>query len=311
MKKTINKNEIINLDQGIIQALNFFKKNKLPSFNINKFDFPMVIGSGNAFNAGQILFSEKPAIFSDETNFKKDIIKYKKLIKNKIIKEAIIISASGEKDSVWELEIAKKNNLKTILLTCSPDSSATKIADEVVVYPKISEPYTYNISTYLGMILSTTKEKPESILNFLNKFKIKTGFKNFKSYSFVLPDKFSSVAPMLDIKKSELFGSKLSIRAFSFGQARHAKFVIRDKGELVITIGGDKNLYFGDVNNRWQIDLPSGVDFGLIFCLTYYLIGQIQKNKPAYFKKNIKKYCSDYGPKAYGSDKPFSVIVSK
>jgi hypothetical protein len=306
-----NKNNIISLDEGVIQALNFLKDIKLPVLNTKKFKFPIVIGSGNAFNAGQILFSNQPAFFSDETNFKKDILEYKKLIKDKTISEAIVISASGEKDSIWELQLAKKNNLKTILLTCSPNSSATKIADEVIVYPKINEPYTYNISTYLSMILSIGEKSPESILKFLQKLKMRKNFKNFKSYSFILPDKFSAVAPMLDIKKSELFGPKLSIRAFSFGQARHAKFVIRDKDELVITLGSEKNLYFGKTESRWQIALPSGVDFAFIFCLTYYLIGQIQKSKPPYFKKNIKNYCLDYGPKAYGSKKPFTVIVSK
>ncbi len=309
MKNIINN--IINLDQGVIQALNFLKDLKLPVLNTKKFKFPIVVGSGNAYNAGQILFSNQPALFSDETNFKNDIIEYKKLINNKTISEAIIISASGEKDSVWELKLAKKNNLKTVLLTCSPNSNAAKIADEVIVYPKINEPYTYNISTYLSMILSMGKEKPENILKFLQKLKLKNGFKNFKAYSFILPDKFSAIAPMLDIKKSELFGSKLSIRAFSFGQARHAKFVIRDKSELIITFGSEKNLYFGEAESRWQIALPSGIDFAFIFCLTYYLIGQIQKSKAPYFKKNIKRYCLDYGPKAYGSKKPFTVIVSK
>jgi hypothetical protein len=294
-------NNLINLDQGVIQALNFLKGIKLPVLNTKKYKFPIVVGSGNAYNAGQILFSNQPAFFSDETNFKNDILKYKKLIKNKIISEAIIISASGEKDSVWELKLAKKNNLKTILLTCSPNSSATKIADEIIVYPKINEPYTYNISTYLSIILSAGKEKPKNILKFLQKFKLKTGFKNFKAYSFIIPDKFSAINPMLDIKKSELFGPKISIRAFSLGQARHAKFVIRDKSELVITLGSEKNLYFGEAESRWQIALPSGVDFAFIFCLTYYLIGQIQKYNPPYFRKNIKKYCLDYGPKAYGS----------
>jgi hypothetical protein len=42
---------------------------------------------------------------------------------------------------------------------------------------------------------------------------------------------------MLDIKRHELFGPKVSLRAFSFGEARHAKFVIRDKKELVISFG--------------------------------------------------------------------------
>jgi hypothetical protein len=301
--------KIINLDQAVVNALEFLSKEKLPKLNLKDFSFPLVVGSGNAYNTAQIIFSKQKAIIADESNFREIILRYKDLINKKIIKEAVIISASGEKDSVWEIELAKKNKLKTILLTCSPDSTAAKLADKVLVYPKTAEPYTYNVSTYLGMILSFTREKPESILNFLTKLKLTKKISDFKSYSFVLPDEFLNICPMLDIKKSELFGPLVSIRAFSFGHARHAKFVIRDKNELVITLGKEKNKYFGEEKSRVQITLPKNTDFALILCLTYYLIGKIQESKPDYFKKHIKNYCRDYGPKAYGKKDQFEVIV--
>lgn len=301
--------KIINLDQAVINALKFLSKEKLAKLNLKNFSFPLVVGSGNAYNTAQIIFSKQKAIIADESNFREIIIRYQDLIRKKIIKEAVIISASGEKDSVWELELAKKNKLKTILLTCSANSSAAKIADQVFVYPKIAEPYTYNVSTYLGMILSFTKEKPENILNFLKKLKLGQKISDFKSYSFIVPDEFLNICPMLDIKKSELFGPLVSIRSFSFGQARHAKFVIRDKNELVITVGSEKNKYFGLPNSRAQINLPSNYDFALIFSLTYYLVGKIQGSKPAYFKKHIKNYCQDYGPQAYGKKEKFDIIV--
>lgn len=302
--------KIINLDQAVINALEFLSKEKLPKLNLKNFSFPLVVGSGNAYNTAQIIFSKQKAIIADESNFREIISRYKELINKKIIKEVIVISASGEKDSVWEIELAKKNKLKTVLLTCSSNSTAARLADKVLVYPKTAEPYTYNVSTYLGMILSFTGEKPESILNFLKKIKLIKKISDFKSYSFVLPDEFLNVCPMLDIKKSELFGPLVSIRAFSFGHARHAKFVIRDKNELVMTLGADKNEYFGVPTSRIQINLPQNYNFGLILSVTYYLIGKIQEIKPAYFKKHIKNYCYDYGPKAYGKKEKFDIIVS-
>lgn len=300
---------IINLDQSVINALEFFTKENLPKLNLDKFDFPIVVGSGNAYNTGQIIFSGRKAIIADESTFKQVIINYKDLISKKIIKDLIVISASGEKDSIWEVELGKKYKLKTTLLTCSPNSSASKIADEVLIYPKIAEPYTYNVSTYLGMILSAGTEKPKNILNFINNLKLKNNFSSYNSYAFIVPDEFIAISPMIDIKKSELFGPKLSLRAFSFGHARHAKFVIRDKNELVITIGNKKNNYFGEEVSRWQIDLPKTSSFALVFCLTYYLVGKIQKSKIAYFKNNIKNYCKDYGPRAYGKKGEFDLIV--
>jgi len=308
-KENSKKVEIIDLAQGVVRALDYLSKAKLPKLDTKRFSYPIVVGSGNAYNTGQILFSKQKAVLADESNFKKIITNYKDLIDQKIIKEAVIISASGEKDSVWEIQLAKKYKLKTTLLTCSPQSSSAKIADEVLVYPKIDEPYTYNISTYLSMILSATGENPKKILEFIKNLKMLNNFSKYNAYSIILPDDFLNIAPMLDIKKSELFGPKLSLRAFSLGHARHAKFVILDDKELVVTLGKEKNKYFGAEKSRWQIALPSRVDFALIFCLTYYLVGKIQKDKTAYFKNNIQNYCKSYGPKAYGQKKPFDLIV--
>ncbi len=302
----MNKDKLINLDQGVISALNFFMKNKPPRLDLKKFQFPIVVGSGNAYNTGKIIFSKQLAIFANESNFKNIIKSYSPLIKNKAIKQALIISASGEKDAVWELKLAKKKGLKTTLLTCNPDSSGAKVADEVINYKKIPEPYTYNISTYLGMVLSTEKEEVKKIKTFVKKQKLPRNFKKYKAYSFVLPDEFAEIVPMLDIKKNELFGPHLNVRAFTYGEARHAKFVIPWEKELVISLG--KNKYFGESKHRWEINLPKKINNSLVMALTYYLIGKIQKSKPPYFKKNIKKFCQE-GPKAYGNTKPFDVIV--
>ncbi len=300
--------EIINLDDSVLKALDFFTQNTPPKLDLTKYNLPFVVGSGNAYNTGMILFSDKAAIFADESNFKKMIASYETVIKSNLIKDAIIISASGEKDSIWEIELAKNYGLRTILLTCSPSSTGAKIADEILAYRKIAEPYTYNVSTYLGMVLSATDEKPEKIKRTIRELKLPEDFGMYESYAFVLPDKFLNICPMLDIKKSELFGGHLAIRAFSQGHARHAKFVIPSENELVISINF-KNEYFGHNDHRWDIELSEDTNFGEMLCLTYFLIGKIQKTKPAYFKENIQKYCNDYGPKAYGKTDTFEVIV--
>ena len=55
--------KIINLDQNVLNTLDFFCENKVPELNISKFDLPFVIGSGNAYNTGTIIFSKKTAVF--------------------------------------------------------------------------------------------------------------------------------------------------------------------------------------------------------------------------------------------------------
>ncbi len=300
---------ILNLDEVVIKALDFFAGNTPPPFEVSDYNLPFVVGSGNAYNTGLILFSESSAIFADESNFKKIIVSYEKAIENKMITQAVVISASGGKDSVWEIELAKKHGLTTSLLTTKGESDAAKIADKVYVFKSIAEPYTYNTSTYMGMIMASTKENPTGIKEEVLALGFPENFGSYSSYAFVLPDKFMPICPMLEIKKSELFGPKLSLRAFSQGHARHAKFVIRDKDELVISIGS-KNDFFGETQSRWDI-FPSGnINFAGMMAMTYYIVGKIQASKPQYFRDNIGNYVSDYGPKAYGSDtKSFDLIV--
>lgn len=300
---------IPNLDEIVIKTLDFFAQDPPPSFDVSSYNFPFVVGSGNAYNTGLILFSEKSAVYADESNFKKIAASYETAINNKMITQAVVISASGGKDSVWEIELAKKYGLTTSLLTTKSESDAAKIADKVFVFKSIPEPYTYNTSTYMGMIMASTGENPVSIKESVLSLQFPDNFDSYNAYAFVLPDKFMPICPMLEIKKSELFGPKISLRAFSQGHARHAKFVIRDKDELVISLG-QENKHFGEPQNRWDIVDIEGLSFAGIMALTYYIVGKIQISKPSYFKDNIVNYVSDYGPKAYGSEtKPFDLIV--
>jgi hypothetical protein len=296
------------LDNAVASALEFFQQNPPPDLDISDFEFPFVVGSGNAYNTGQIIFSSKAAVYADESNFRQLIKAYGKAIDQKLITQAVIISASGGKDSSWEIELAKEKGLKTLLLTTKKDSPAAKLADEVKLYKSLPEPYTYNTSTYMGMILSSTKENISEIEKYIKELKFPDNFEKYNSYAFVLPDQFLSICPMLDIKKSELFGPLLSLRAFTQGHARHAKFVIRSEEELVISVNF-VNQHFGTEKNRWNINTPDNFSFASMMALTYFIVGKIQASKPPFFEQNVKNYVNDYGPKAYGKNDPFDLIV--
>jgi len=295
------------LNLSVLKALDFFQNNRPTGLNLKKYPFPIVVGSGNAYNTGQALFGSQKALFANESNFTELLRRYRDLIKNKTISHAVIISASGEKDSIWEVKAAKKAGLKTVLLTCSPDSTAAKLSGEVFSFNKLPEPYTYNTSTYLGMLMAAGGEKAENIISSILQLKIPKNFKKYRAYAFVLPDEWAAIAPMLEIKKSELFGPKLSIRAFSAGEARHAKFVIRTKEELVISF--EENKFFGDPKSRFEIKPPKKAGLAWAMAVSYFLIGLIQDSNPDYFGQHIKHFCNDYGYKAYPGAKPFTVIV--
>ena len=300
---------IPNLDQTVIDTLDFFIENPPPRIDVSKFKSPFVVGSGNADNTGRIIFSGKDAAFADESNFESIMASTNKKTQDGSLRDVVVISASGGKDSPWEIKLAKKNGLKTTLLTTKAKSEAAQIADDVIVFKSIAEPYTYNTSTYMGMILAATGENSARIKEFIEGLKLPENFGAHKSFAFVVPDEFMQICSMLNIKDNELFGPHSTIRAYSQGHARHAKFVIRSKDELVISIG-QKNDFFGDPNHRWDVDLPNRIDYAGIMAMTYYIVGKIQGSKPPYFKENIARYVSEDGPAAYGpTTKPFTVIV--
>lgn len=300
--------DIPTLNQTVLDTLAFFVTHQPSPFDIGAYNLPFVVGSVNAASTGRIIFSNQAAIFADESSFTRILDSYKSFIEKGLITQAVVISASGEKDSVWETELAKKHGLKTTLLTCKPQSTAAKIADVVIPCRSITEPYTYNTSTYLGMILSSTGEEPSRILEFIKKLEIPSNFTDYEAYAFTLADPYLNFAPMIEVKRDELFGPHLIIRAFTFGFARHAKFVNPWEKELVISIG-EENKYFGSPNHRWNIVLPSFASFGMVMALSYYLCGLIQAAKYPYFKENVAAFCNDYGPKAYGKDQKFEIIV--
>lgn len=304
----MNPRNLPTLDESVLAGLDFFRENRLPALRISGRSFRFVVGSVNAYHTGRLLFAGQPAIFADEGNFRELLKTYRSLIKNKTITEAVIISASGEKDSVWQIDEAKRAGLKTWLLTCNAGSTGAARADQVYVSPKAPEPYSYNYSTYLGLLLARTGADPEKIKKYLSRLRLPRNFSSYHYFSFVLPDAYKPVVDMLKVKDDEMFGPYSSLRAFSEGNARHAKFICPSEKELVISFG--PNRYFGLPENRWQIKLPSDADAPLVLSLSYYLAGLIQKSRPPYFQRGLQDYCEKTGPKPYGQKKPFPVIVS-
>lgn len=300
--------KITNLNLTVNEALDYFIKNPVKQFKLNKSQLTLAVGSVNAKNTAKMLLENQPNILADESNLK-DVLKiYQNLIKKKIIDQALLVSASGEKDAVWEIKALKKMGLKTTLLTCNSQASTIKLADKYHVFSKISEPYSYNFSTYLSMLLSFYQESPRKIKKFLEKLSIPKNFKKFKYFTFILDDKYKAIAEMIKVKDDEMFAAKSSLRAFSYGQARHAKFIYQDKDEMVISFG--KNPFFGHLKNRWEINMPKNHNFAFVFSLAYYLVGIIQEQKPDYFKKSLKDYCINRGPKPYQGNNKFKIIVT-
>lgn len=289
-----NKDNLINLDECVINALNLFISKKLVDIKFPKFKRPLIVGSGNALVSGKIMFESSDAVFADESTYKQ------KLDAIHGIDGAILISASGGKHAPIIAKELKKRKIKVILLTTNENAEAKEFADKTFVTPKNTEPYTYNTSTYLGMILSHAQEDPKMILDHIqNKIEpfIPDKFANYDAIYILVPDEFDTTREMFLTKFDELFGSKISGRVFTPDQTKHAKTVVPSDTELFIGLGV-ANQTFG--KKHLNFTLPVDAKHASIIAIGYYIIGKIQRQNKPYYKENILEYTKQ-ASKIFGS----------
>jgi hypothetical protein len=210
----------------------------------------------------------------------------------------VIISASGSKHAV---EIAQHTSahatVPVTLLTCNAAAPASEHVspDQVRVFPKNREPYTNNVSTYLGMILSKTKEDPTEILAALRRYQDTSSVQEmteqcqqFSSYVFVVPTLYTPVAQMIRIKFEEMFEPLVNGRAYGAEDIKHAKTVISSEQQLIISLGVQNEHLLGA--NDQVVSLPESASYGTVMALGYYLVGIIQQSHQPYFKESIAGY---------------------
>ncbi|MFH1683243.1 MAG: hypothetical protein ABIA37_05605 [Candidatus Woesearchaeota archaeon] len=275
--------DIQDLDVYVLAALELFSEVKIPNTRV-KYKRPLIVGSGNAAATGKILGSDLDAVFADESNFEG------KLKKIKAIDGVVLISASGGKHAPIIVKTAQRYKKKITLITNNEHALAKEFADEVYIFPKNKEPYTYNVSTYLGMILGKTKEDPQKILQFI-KEKIDRlvlpDFKGYKKYYLLVPEEFVEIIRMLNVKFMELFGRNIARDIETFEYAKHSTTVVPAEKELFISFGKKNDLWGKE---RLFVPLPKNANYGAMMAISYYLIGMIQKEQPAWFRKNIVEY---------------------
>ncbi len=297
--KEFSLDNIPDLDVVVDGALLMLSTATLPEVEVS-FKRPLVIGSGNAESTGRIIFRDTDAVFANETNFEEVIERAGE------IDGAVLISASGSKHSVNIAKRLEELQIPSILFTNNTDAPAGSFMEKehVRVFPRNREPYTYNTSTYISMILAKTKEDPHAILSHIeSNNKVGVDLAHFNGFTFVLPPNITLIAPMLRTKFDELFGTKLSPRFFTPEEIKHAKTIVPDERELFIYVGMEE-LGWGEEGRKIELTLTNketvggslttelpGLAAALATC--YHFIGQIQRAHPPYFKDNIESYCKD------------------
>jgi len=291
------------LDVAVLGALELFQREKLPELNTKKYKRPLVVGSGNAEATGRIIFEDTDAVFASESNFES------KLKHIPDIDGVILISASGGKHAPIIAKYAKDFGKSVTLITNNPNAEANKFIgdDKIFVFPKNREPYTYNTSTYLGMILGKTNEDPEKIQEFIQQ-EIDTltlpDFSRYDKYFIIIPPKFSGIIRILEVKFIELFGRRIARDVETSEYMKHAVTVV-PSNELFVSFG-EENTMWGEPDQRLHIPLPENAGYAMMMAIGYYVIAQIQKQHPPYFKENIALYV-EKASKVFGSE--IKVIV--
>jgi hypothetical protein len=277
-----------NLDVVVLGALDLFSTTPT-NFVLPNFKRPIVIGSAGSLGAGKMMFAKHDVVFADESTYEEVLNHYSG------IDGAIIISASGGKHAFSAARYLRDRQLPTVLLTNNREAPASEFidSDKVFVFPKNREPYTYNTSTYLGMVLAQTHESPSAIKDFISHqvdHQIIKNLADYNAFVFIVPSHLSHITTMIRIKFEEMFMPLVVGRAYSAEEIKHAKAVIVSDKELFISLGVD-NEYYGLSDNRLHISLPEQADYGAIMAIAYYLVGKIQEAHPAYFKNNVVPLC--------------------
>lgn len=286
--RSFDESSLPNLDIAVIGALELFSQKGLPKLELGTYKRPLVVGSGNAAVTGRILFKDEDAVLADESTYLHQL----ETIDD--IDGAILISASGSKHAIEIAEELQERGIETRLLTNNPGAPAKEFIDDdkFFAFPKNREPYTYNTSTYMGMILGKTQEDPEQIKQFILdevEKAIPSDLKKFDAYYFIVPNRFDATRRLFLTKFDELFQPMVSGRVFTPEQSKHAKSVAKNDKECFISFGY-QNTDFGPEENRLFIPLPEWGQEAATMAIVYYVIGKMQEQYPAWFKDGIGSY---------------------
>ena len=232
------------LDTIVLSTLDLYSQYaKLPKLDLTKFNTPLVVGSGNGYYTGRILFRNLGAFFATESEVES------KLANIASITDVVVISASGEKHAPIILNTAKQYQKNTLLVSSSVQSSGRDIAGHTIVMPRVREPYTYNTSTYFGYMLAETPDldlmKLRGFITDTLENKIaKINFAKYSSFCMVIPNEFVLLREMFETKFIELFGRRVARDIFSYEQMKHATTVIQDDHELFLCFGNETGIQY-------------------------------------------------------------------
>ncbi|MCW9054703.1 MAG: hypothetical protein OQJ98_01855 [Candidatus Pacebacteria bacterium] len=288
-----------NLDTAVLGALELFKETPPQEFNTASVGArPLVIGSANACAVGKIIFRDTAAIFAEESDYRKKL----KIYPDR--DSVVIISSSGGKHAVSIAEEFAGSDIPVWILTNNQQAPAARHIDpaRVILFPKNREPYTYNTSTYLGMILAGSSEMCPCDLEYFSEVArvLPSDIGEYEAFLMTIPGEYAELRYMFQTKFDELFGGRVTGRVFTTEEVKHAKTVVPYEKELFIHLGEGSEL-FPEKKERVVVPLSDTLGYAGMLALGYFIIGKIQEAHPPYFIESLVAY-TKHASELFGQD---------
>lgn len=289
------------LDYYVKRALDFFEKRGNLALELPESAHTLVVGSQSGLLTGRIIYRFAGRSFSHA----KEVLTQSEIdAKRQVLDDVTIVSATGSRQVVPIARYALKKGFRVNAISCK---EKTELKDDLgnkikyIVLPTIPEPPTVNTVTYGMMIQAITHENVSKIKRVVNSLKEpKGGYGQFKAFTVIFTDRMPEVAEMVDWKlRGEKIGRCIGTMSTHLTNFMHGAGVTdaKKKKELYIALGLSKKekRVFDQVfkkvpkKRKHYIEVPK--DFGPLgyMMVGYLVVGQIQKNYPA-FQENIWDY---------------------
>jgi len=256
----------------------------------------LVCANGNAFYTAQLMLGNGP-IYATDKNFLDHVA-------GRPLEHIVILSASGSK-GIEAVPQHYRGKVPITFFTTTPDSDcehAIRQFDgnfEPIVTPRVTEMHTYNVSTYLGMILAAFGEDIQPIIDHIRekvdpalepyiKGSKRSGerltFADATGFYFVLPDSpeevdcnihsFEPIGELYRKKFNELLRDYVSAEVNILNQNDHGEYMPDSPSELYVYMGV-KDQGIVPPERSLEVPMPDKLTAANKFAIGYYVISKI------------------------------------
>ncbi len=267
----------MSLRESAVRAARFLETVELPSLPHIP-SCALAVGSGNAAATARVLFPT--ALHATESS-------YTQLLPH--VKTVLVVSASGAKHAPLIVRTAREAGKRVLLVTTRQDAPAAAFASRVIRTPALDEPYSYNVSTYAGMLALLREDHAwRSVPRYAKRLDAFTLPVRPRMITIVVPDAAFWMIPFLLTKGDELFAARLPLRVFTLSELMHAKTIIPHPREVFLLLGVKSPFFLKD-RLVLRVPFPSA-SHAVHLLMAYAVIGRIQEIMPDWFGRHIAAY---------------------